>query len=67
MCLASNKKRETTHEGRNRTTQIRMFGEKEAYKYSGILESKKWEMKQKKSTRGEQESYSKQNYIAGTL
>ena len=52
--------------------KIRSLGEKETYKYLGILEAdtiKQVEMKEKlrKSISGEPESYSKQNYIAGTL
>ena len=50
----------------------RTLGEKETYKYLGILEAdiiKQVEMKEKlkKSISGERESYSKPNYIAGTL
>ena len=46
-----------------------MLGEMETYKYLGILEAdtiKQAEMKEKekKNTSGEQESYSKPNYIA---
>ena len=53
--------------------KIKTFGEKETYKYVGILEAntiKEVEMKEKKSKKnisGEQESNSKLNYIAGTL
>ena len=47
--------------------KIRTLGEKETYKYSGILEAdtiKKWRWKQKlrKSILEEPESYSRQNY-----
>ena len=42
MCRAYNEKRKTTNDGRNRTTKsrkIRTLGEKETYKYLGILEA----------------------------
>ena len=50
---------------------IRTLGEKETYKYLGILEAdtiKQVEMKEKikKSISGELESYSRQNYLAET-
>ena len=46
-----------------------MLGEKETYKYLGILEAKssnmqRWKKKLKKNTPGEQENFSKPNYIA---
>ena len=50
--------------------KIRMLGEKETYKYLGILEAdaiKYAEIKEilfKKNTSGEWENYSKPNYIA---
>ena len=53
--------------------KIRMHGEKETYKYLGILEAdtmKQEEMKEKnfrKNISGEPESYSRQNYIAEIL
>ena len=52
--------------------KISTLGEKETYKYLGILEAdtiKQVEMKKKlrKSISGEIESYSRQNYIAETL
>ena len=43
-----------------------MLGEKETYKYLGMLEAdtiKQGEMKEKKNTLGERENYSKPNYI----
>ena len=46
---------------------IRTLGEKETYKYLGILEAdtfKKAEMKEKIYTSGERENYTKPNYIA---
>ena len=51
---------------------IRTFREKETYKYLGILEAdtiKQEEMKEniKKNSSEEQENYSRQNSIAGTL
>ena len=52
---------------------IRMLGEKETYKYLGILETdtiKQKEMKEKKikkSISEETENYSRQNSIAGTF
>ena len=74
MCHANNEKQETQHlmdimELLNQE-KIRTLGEKESYKYLEILEAdtiKQMEMKKKlkKSVLGEQESYSKQNYIAG--
>ena len=52
--------------------KIRTLGEKETYKYLGILEAdtiKQEEMKEKlrKNISGEPESYSRQNYITETL
>ena len=51
--------------------KIRTLWEKETYKYLGILEAdtiKQVEMKEKiKNITGELESYSRQNYLAGTL
>ena len=45
---------------------IRTLGEKETYKYLGILEtdSRRWKKKIKENI---WENYSRQNYIAGTL
>ena len=50
---------------------MRKLGEKETYKYWGILEAdiiKQVEMKEKfkKTISGERENYSKPNYIVGT-
>ena len=51
--------------------KIRKFGEKETYKYLGILEAdtiQQVEMKRKKIRKnisGEPESYSRQNYVTG--
>ena len=77
MRHANNEKRKTTHDGRNRTTKsrkIRKLGEKETYKYLGILEAdpiKQVKMKEKNlkgnSFSGEPESYSRQTFIAETL
>ena len=42
MCHANNDKRKTANDGRNRTiksTKIRKPGEKETYKYLGIIEA----------------------------
>ena len=52
--------------------KIRTLGEKETYKYLGILEDetiKQVEMKEKsrKNISGEPECYSRQNYVAETL
>ena len=50
--------------------KIRTLGEKEIYKYKGILEAdpiKQVEMKEKiKNILGELESYTRQNYVAET-
>ena len=48
--------------------KIRMLGEKETYKYLGILEADKWKrkMKFKKNILGELENYSRQNSVAET-
>ena len=64
MCQANNKKQETTHNGGIWTTQsrkIRTLGEKEIYKYLGILEAytiKQMKMKEKlkKNISGEREN-----------
>ena len=58
MCHTNNEKRETTHDERNETTKIRTLGEKETYKYLGILEAdtiKQVEMKEKNLKRISQE------------
>ena len=53
--------------------KIRTLGEKETYKYLGILEAdtiKQMEMKEKKLRKnisGELENYSRQNYLAEIL
>ena len=68
MCHACNEKWQTTRNWGNGTTksrQIRTLGEKESYKYSGIVEAdtiKQIEMKDKfkKNISGEQENYSRQ-------
>ena len=69
MRHSCNEKWQTTHDGRSRTTKsriIRTLGEKEAYKYLGILEAdtiKQVEKKEKffKSIPEEPENYSRQN------
>ena len=76
MNPAKNEKRETTYDGRygiTKSRKIRTPGEKETYKYLGILEvgtikqEKMKERKLSKSISGERETYSKPNKIAGTL
>ena len=49
--------------------KIRTLGEKESYKYMGILEADtiKPVVMKEKNISGEPESYSRQNYIAETL
>ena len=73
MCHANNDEQKTTNDGKNRTTKsrkIRTLGKLETCKYLGILEAetiKQAEMKEKsnkKNPPGEQENYSKPNYIA---
>ena len=49
--------------------KMRRVGEKKPYKFFGILKvdtTKQVEMKVKKNISGEQENYSKPNYITGT-
>ena len=81
MCYARNKKWQTTHNERSRTTKsnsllnqvvIRTLEEKETYKYLGILEAdtiKQQEMKEifKKSISEEPENDSRKNSKSGTL
>ena len=74
MRHASNKKNRNQHltDGMKRRTQdkIKMFEERETYKYLGILETvtfKEKEIKEKKIKKEyfkNSESYSRQNYIA---
>ena len=61
MCHTYIEKQETTDDGWNGTNKkkIRTLGEKETYKYFGILD------KLRKRFSGEPESFSRQNYIAG--
>ena len=52
--------------------KIRTLGEKETYKYLGILKADsinkwKWNKKLRKKISGKLESYSRQNYLAETL
>ena len=51
--------------------KIRTPGEKETYKYMGILEADtirwRWKTKFRRNIPGELESYSRQNYVAETL
>ena len=49
MCHANNEKRETSHDRRKIKKKIKTFGDKETYKYLGILEAhtiKQLEMKE---------------------
>ena len=71
MCHANKEKMEKTNIGRNRinkSRKIRKFGEKETFKYIGILESntiKQVKMKEKfkKGISEERKKHSKPNYI----
>ena len=75
MCHASNEMWQTTPDGRNgipNQDKIRKLGEKETYKYLGILEAdiiKLVEMSEKirKNISGELEIYLRQNYLAKNL
>ena len=67
MCLADNDERKTEGIELPNQEKIRKLGEKETYKYLGILEVdciKHVKLKEKKNTSGKQENYSKPNCIA---
>ena len=72
MCHASNEKWEKTLDGRNGTTKCRKKSERSEKRKVGNIGSRHHqtsgdERKKFKNAPGERESYSKQDYIAGTL
>ena len=47
--------------------KIGTLGEKETYKYLGILKADTIKQDERKNKTWERENYSRQNYVAGTL